>query len=248
MTPKELRALFREHTMLSAGENLLLFDDLELYNELTGERKQYTSLEEVANDETLEITPFDTKEGGRGQRSNSGRPTWDRETSSARRVKPNPLPTASFNNQGRFANVDKAVEEFKKRHQHSDIEYGLAIDSQGFVHSYSGGNKGAVLIDLKGGRNMTTIHNHPGKTNSAFSASDLKTFVSSKGERTMIATTTNGKAYKITKRSNFKPKEFAVAVSRVARNTVRDSKAYNTTIDKWLRRNAKKYGYEYEHK
>ena len=100
MTPKELRALFRDNTMVSAGENLLLFDDLELYNEATGERKQYASLEEVANDDALEITPFDTKEGGRGQRSNSGRPTWDRETSAGRRVKPNPLPTASFNNQG----------------------------------------------------------------------------------------------------------------------------------------------------
>lgn len=62
MTPKELRALFRDNTMVSAGENLLLFDDLELYNEVTGERKQYASLEEVASDETLEITPFDTKE------------------------------------------------------------------------------------------------------------------------------------------------------------------------------------------
>ena len=215
MTDKvyELKKALKEFTMVGIQEDMILFDDLTVYNEITGEEEQFKSVEEIVErypDMIIEV--FEVKEGGRGQKSkgkkgkdkNGGAGGGVTDGGKGRRGKSTPLPTASFNNQGRFVDTQKTLKAFQKKHQHSDKEHGLAINEQGFVTSYSRGNKRSVAIASRGaGKNHTTIHNHP--NNSMFSGTDMKSFTASRHEKSMYITTNTKtpRMYGVTKGNNF---------------------------------------------
>lgn len=74
MKAEELKNLFKTNSMVTAGKDLVLYDDLELYNVVTGETKQFKTLDEAVEELGEDLTPIDDElNGGRGQRSNRGK-------------------------------------------------------------------------------------------------------------------------------------------------------------------------------
>ena len=72
MTDKvyELKKALKEFAMVGIQEDLILFDGLTVYNEITGEEEQFKSIEAIVEkypDMVIEL--FDSYEGGRGQKS-----------------------------------------------------------------------------------------------------------------------------------------------------------------------------------
>lgn len=66
----ELKKALKEFAMVGIQEDLILFDDLTVYNEITGEEEQFKSIEAIVEkypDMVIEL--FDSYEGGRGQKS-----------------------------------------------------------------------------------------------------------------------------------------------------------------------------------
>lgn len=252
----EIKKALKEFTMVGIHEDMILFDDLTVYNEITGEEEQFKSVEEIVErypDMIIEV--FEVKEGGRGQKS-KGKKGKNKNGGSGsdsivigerrgRKGKSTPLATASFNNQGRFVDTQKTLKEFQKRHQHSDKEHGLAINEQGFVTSYSRGNSGSVAISSKGaGKNHTTIHNHP--NNSLFSNTDMKSFTASRNEKSMYITTNTKtpRMYGVTKGKNFNGKGFVKGYEKAVKGS-HTLNTYNKRARKFLRDNQEKFGYTY---
>lgn len=134
--------------------------------------------------------------------------------------------------------VEGMLNEFAKLHAKSDREYGATVDRDGYVTSYVIGNKSSVAINGK--RGEIVFHNHP--SGGAFSKSDMLS-VSHSAERGIVASGKNGD-YIFVKGGHFKTNEFVKAVNN-ARPT---GKNYDDAIDKWLRKNQKKYGYTYDFK
>lgn len=71
MTDKvyELKKALKEFAMVGIQEDLILFDDLTVYNEITGEEEQFKRIEAIFEkypDMVIEL--FDSYEGGRGQK------------------------------------------------------------------------------------------------------------------------------------------------------------------------------------
>lgn len=250
----EIKKALKEFTMVGIHEDMILFDDLTVYNEITGEEEQFKSVEEIVErypDMIIEV--FEVKEGGRGQKSkgkkgkdkNGGAGGGVTDGGKGRRGKSTPLPTASFNNQGRFVDTQKTLKAFQKKHQHSDKEHGLAINEQGFVTSYSRGNKRSVAIDSRGaGKNHTTIHNHP--NNSMFSGTDMKSFTASRHEKSMYITTNTKtpRMYGVTKGKNFNGKGFVKGYEKAVKGS-HTLNTYNKRARKFLRDNQEKFGYTY---
>lgn len=110
------------------------------------------------------------------------------------------------------------------------------MDENGYVTSYVIGNKSSVPISGK--RGEMVFHNHP--SGGTFSKADMLS-VSHSREKGIVASGKNGD-YIFVKGGHFKANAFTKAV-----NTARPSgKSYDDAIDKWLRKNQKKYGYKYE--
>lgn len=66
----EIKKALKEFTMVGIHEDMILFDDLTVYNEITGQEEQFKSVEEIVErypDMIIEV--FEVKEGGRGQKS-----------------------------------------------------------------------------------------------------------------------------------------------------------------------------------
>lgn len=222
-------------------DKYVLFDDLELYNKETEESKYYKDYSEVYNDEEI-ITQINeikfTLQGGRG--ASSSRKGGKMFGGKNKPVKMTPLHPAHLNTQGRKVSVEGVIQNFIKKHGKSDREFSTAVDSQGFAHTYTRGGKNTVAIpDIK--RKFTAVHNHPSGSN--FSGTDLRTFSSMKNMTSIVATN-DKKAYRLTKKHNFDAKGFEKAVNKAKMS----GSDYNKSVDRWLKRNAKKYGYTYEYK
>lgn len=248
MKADELKKLFKTNSMVTAGKDLVLYDDLELYNVVTGETKQFKTLDEAVEELGEDLTPIDDElNGGRGQRSNRGKRGEPKGSPSKSYYE---LPSALWNNQGRFSSTEKTIDDFTKQHAKSPIEYSLTIDNQGFVHAYNAGNKGSVAVTktdrAKGG--ATIIHNHP--NGSSFSDADLRVFAKNKNINTMIATNPNGKTHRITKEKGFNPKGFD-KFARYATNVAwfgGSTAQYNKSLARILNASAKEYGFKYEYR
>ena len=227
MKADELKKLFKTNSMVTAGKDLVLYDDLELYNVVTGETKQFKTLDEAVEDQ-----------GKRGEPKGSPSKSYYE------------LPSALWNNQGRFSSTEKTIDGFIQQHAKSPIEYSLTIDNQGFVHAYNAGHKGSVAVTkterAKGG--ATVIHNHP--RGSSFSNANLIVFAKNKNINTMIATNPNGKAHRITKEKGFNAKGFdkfarkATDVAWFGGSTAQ----YNKSLARILNASAKEYGFKYEYR
>lgn len=186
--------------------------------------------------------------GGRGQGSaESGRKEFKFDHASGgggkEKAESKKLFPSMFNDGEKVQSINKAIGKFAKRHGSSDIEYGITVDSQGFVHSYKSGGSTSVRISARNGQ--TIIHNHPNSTykDLAFSDTDLKTMAQSKGSKGIVATGKNSYV-SVTKTDKFNGTAFAKAMAsaRPKGNT------YSEATHNWLTENQKNYGYKYEKK
>lgn len=133
--------------------------------------------------------------------------------------------------------TEGALSEFRNQHINSDHEWAYIIDDQGYVHEYNEGNKGSVPIyNTRGGH---IIHNHPETGESAFSYEDMEVFAAGKA-KSMTASSSKFD-YTIERGTHFKEQEFVQALSKA--NLVGSD--YNDAVDKWLMKNARRYGYKY---
>jgi len=134
---------------------------------------------------------------------------------------------------------ENAIDYFAKQYREADHEYGMLIDSQGFVHSYSEGGRTAVYIGTKKG--TFAVHNHPG--GGAFSDSDL--INTARSDRSGIAAIGLGGDYYFRKNGgHFKGPQFARAV----KNARLRGTDYDDAVRRWLTANQKKFGYNFEFK
>lgn len=118
MTDKvyELKKALKEFAMVGIQEDLILFDDLTVYNEITGEEEQFKSIEAIVEkypDMVIEL--FDSYEGGRGQKS-KGKKSPQKLVDGTKKQRGGAgksLPTATFNNQGRYVDTQKTLKAFQ---------------------------------------------------------------------------------------------------------------------------------------
>jgi len=143
---------------------------------------------------------------------------------------------SEFNVGGRFQHYDDMLSLFNKKYASADHEYGIVVNSEGFVTSHIEGGKSSVRIG--GGAGDMVIHNHPSAGN--FSDTDLISTASTQ-EKGIVATGTKY-TYTMTKNKNFNAKAFIKAVKKAQWPTKYD---YDKGSDWWLKKNAKSLGYTY---
>lgn len=249
MTIQHFQKLLNGNNGVQISINLIVFSNYELYVIDTDKTKKYNSLEELITDnkDVKEII-LNTDEfyysygGGRGASSGSGE---NRKAFGHARGgnggKNETLLNAELNLGTAGGNsVENVLKRFQDKYGKADREYGIAVDENGYVYKHIKGGKHSVAID--GNKGQTLIHNHP--SGSHFSDTDLISISLSKA-KSIIATSSNSKikgTYTFTKGKHFKANEFVKAVKKA---TVSKNLTYNQGINKWLKENAKKYGYTY---
>lgn len=232
---------------------ILFTDPLELWNERTDKSIKFKTLDEalayeingktihdyVLDMETLNIPDFT---GGRGASSGQQKTfKFGHAGGSGSGNDKNILP-AYANVRIKAKTVEGAMQEFRKQHVDSDHEWGYEIDAQGYVHQYKEG--AATSVGIHGSiKDGIILHNHPKGGEPAFSDSDLIS-VSMGREKGIVATSKNWDYIFQKKGGHFKAAEFIKAV-KSAKIVGTD---YNDAVDKWLKANAKKYGYTYSRK
>lgn len=233
------------------SDNLIIFNDFELYDMAEDTSKKYERLEDLVadNDDVREIiadAPYFALEwrGGRGAGSgdkemgggfNNSRNNGKDRSETMRNAELN-FDTAKGNS------LTAVFNRFRDKYGKADHEYGAAIDDQGFVHYLRNGNKHNVTYEANALNNMTVLHNHPSGSN--FSKADLITMATTKSKG-VIATSSNAKikkTYHVQKNQNFKAKEFVKAVNKAQWPKKYD---YDKGADWWLKRNQRTYGYKY---
>lgn len=133
---------------------------------------------------------------------------------------------------------DKTLQQFRSMYANADKEHGFAVDEQGYVTTYKHGNAHSVSWSNEELTGKMIYHNHPSGGN--FSKADMLSTART-GARGVVASGKNGD-YIFRKTQKFDAVGFQKAVSS-AKTTAKD---YNTGVDRWLKHNAKKYGYTYE--
>ena len=138
------------------------------------------------------------------------------------------------------------MDSFIDLFQNADHEWAYAVDEQGYVHGVNEGGSTSVTMPFpkRGTKGLMMIHNHPGtKANpgGAFSDKDLINASMTK-YKGIIATDQTGE-YIFQKGTHFKATDFVSAVKRAKLK----GKDYNDAARKWLKANAKKYGYKFEY-
>ncbi len=224
-------------------------------NEETGESVDFKTLDEaleyrIGNEtvkqiiERMEKPYIPPLNGGRGAGSGSGNKTFKfshaKDTGGGGNDKQ--LLPAQANVKIKSKTPEGALAEFKRNHLDSDHEWAYEVDSNGYVHQYVEGAAHSVGIgaSAKVGRGQKTmiIHNHP--SGGAFSDADLLSVSAQKRAGSIIASGKNYD-YKFEKGTHFKAQAFSKAV----KNAKMTGKDYDDAVDKWLRKNAKTYGYKY---
>lgn len=135
--------------------------------------------------------------------------------------------------------LEGAMQEFHEKFKNANKEWAYEVDPQGYVHQYVEGNKTSVAIGGTHKDNMI-LHNHP--SGGAFSDTDLIS-TSLGNQKGIVASGKNGD-YIFQKGTHFKANEFVKAI----KSAKMKGKSYDDAVDKWLKANAKKYGYKYEFK
>lgn len=222
----------------------------EVYDD--GESTRYNSLEDAVNHrcksgdtigqliDKLEDIIF-RLDGGRG--ANGGQLfTWS-DAGGGNSIVNNvtDLPVR-MNNAIKVKTRDNAIAEFRRLHGNSDIEHAIAIDSNGFVNSYTHGGKSTV-IPGRTNKGDWIIHNHP--NNSSFSGADMLTMAGTHVNG--VVATYNGGYRVVSKGEHFNAVGFTRAVQNAQKKGVR-GKDFDSAIDNFLRRNQRKYGYKFEHR
>lgn len=255
MRIEHFRFLFsRELDVFYLTEDIRIFKKpFSIWNEKTNESIEFKTLDEVLDHKIDGVTvreiierldkPLTPElEGGRGASSGDGNKTFSFSGAGGGQSKGDYIPPAYANTKIKSKSLEGALAEFKKNHLLAKREFAYEVDDDGYVHQYRKGAAHSVAIgaNAKVGRGKKTmiIHNHP--SGSAFSDADLLSMASQKRAKGVIA---SGKKYdyKIEKSGHFKAQAFTKAVSTAKMK----GKDYDDAVDKWLRKNAKKYGYSY---
>ena len=243
--------LLRGNNAVRISDDLIVFNDFELYNLKDDNSEYYKSL-----DELLENNP-DVKEiidkaeyfalrfdGGRGSGSTEMGGGFNHARSGGKTVAGETLLNAELNYGTAPGNSIKAVlGRFRDKYGNADKEYGAAVDELGYVHKLNKGGK--TSVGISGNKGETVIHNHPGGGN--FSDTDLITAATTKAKGVIATSSNTAKpaTYHFQKNQNFKANEFVKAV----RNAKWPAKlSYDKGADWWLKKNQRAYGYKYSSK
>ena len=259
MRIEHFRYLFnRELDIFYITEKVLLYKKpFNITNEETGESVNFKTLDEaleykIGNETVREIILKIEKpyipplEGGRGASSGSGdnktfKFSHANDKGGGNRSDEALLP-ARANTKIKAKTLDGALAEFKRNHLLAKREFAYEVDDNGYVHQYIKGEKHSVAIGANAkvgkGRKTMIIHNHP--SGGAFSDADLLS-VAAQGRAKGIIASGKKHDYKFEKGSHFKAQAFSKAV----KNAKMKGKDYDDAVDKWLKANAKKYGYKY---
>lgn len=229
-----------------------------IWNKETGESIDFKTLDEVLEhkigDKTVkEIIekmdkPYIPKlNGGRGASSGSGSGknktfSFSHASGGGSGGGGDDILPAVANTRIKSKSLDGALAEFKRNHLLAKREFSYSVDEDGYVTGYKKGQAHSVAVPSHGkqgrGRKNMIIHNHP--SGGAFSDTDLHTMASDRSAKGIIASGKNYD-YKISKGTHFKAQSFSKAVS----NAKMTGKDYDDAVDKWLKKNQKKYGYSY---
>lgn len=231
-------------------EHVWMFrNPIEIWNEVTKESVTFKTLDEalehVIDGETVKDIILRTDElylpeieGGRGAGSGGGK---EFQFGGAGGDEANYFPTlpAYANTKIKNKSLEGALAEFKKNHMLANREFAYEVDEQGFVHQYVKGGRHSVGTKIDGrAKNTMIIHNHP--SGGAFSDADLINTANLSRRKGIIASGKNYD-YKFEKGTHFKASAFTQAV-KTAKMKGTD---YDDAVDKWLKKNQKKYGYKY---
>ncbi len=150
------------------------------------------------------------------------------------------LLNAKMNTKIKTKTYESALKAFEDEHRHSDREYAISVDRDGFVYGYAKGGKTSVGVNNRAGK--VVIHNHPagadGKGHS-FSKADLQN--TARGyDVGKVAVAPEG-TYSFLPTHKFKGQAFEKALSRAKPR----GKDYDDATGKWLTANQDKYGYKY---
>lgn len=247
MKVQHFKKLLEGNNAVRISDEIIIFNDYELYSLETDESKKYNTLEGLLEDnqeikDSIENADyFELRfDGGRGAGSTEmgGGFNHARQGGSA---KGETLQNAILNYGTAGGNSITAVlGRFNSKYGEADREYGAAVDEQGYVHKLNKGGK--TSVGISGNKGETIIHNHPSGGN--FSDTDLITTASTKAKG-IIATSSNTAkkaTYHFQKNQNFKSNAFIKAV----RNAKWPSKlSYDKGADWWLKKNQRAYGYKY---
>lgn len=232
-------------------KDVYIFDDLEVFDSNTDRSILFDSMEElleskIADDKIIdlvgEIKSFElVYDGGRGSSSSNVMGGGFSHARSGRGEKgfgQKKFP-ASFNIGTASASVEKTIKRFTEKYGKADVEYGISVDNQGFVHAHVKGSRSSVAIGTMGKDHMI-VHNHPSGGN--FSDTDLITTSNDRNARGVVATSSKA-TYTFTKTNKFKAKGFIKAVKKAQWPSKYD---YDKGSDWWLKKNATAFGYKYK--
>lgn len=228
---------------------ILFRKPLELWNEETDENLYFKSLDEVLayelegelikdiieRTEELNIPSFT---GGRGASNGSnGTFSFGNAGGLDKIDRSKQLFPAYANTRIKNKTFEGAMSEFKSRFQNANKEWAYEVDDMGYVHQFVSGNKHSVNIGNKS-KNTIILHNHPGGGH--FSDADLISTSMQRSSKGIVASTKTYN-YVFQKGTHFKANSFIKAVKTAKMK----GKDYDDAVDKWLSKNARKYGYKY---
>lgn len=211
--------LLRSRNAVFLSDDVILFKDLELYDARSDRSIMLRDEKQLAahkmNGGTLEqlvlaTDSFDMAlDGGRGASLSGkmgggfGDAGGGGDDMSGRMLFP-----ATFNVGGRYRSYERVLSHFQREYARADHEYGVAVDTDGFVHRHVEG--GRTSVNIHGDRGQTILHNHPSGGN--FSKADMKV-IGSGTERGVVAVGKDN-TYSLIKTKRFDSKGFLKAVVR----------------------------------
>lgn len=249
MKIEHFEELLKGNNGIKISDDLVVYNDCELYNYRTEESKYYNNVKEMVEDnpevkkiiEEAEAFYLDWS-GGNGASSSSGTMGGGFKSAPGKPAESKNLLPAELNLGTAGGNsVEKVLGRFQNKYGKANREYAIAVDKDGYVKQHIKGGKHSVGIT--GDAGDTIIHNHPSGSN--FSGADMHSFANTK-IKSLVATSSNGTTkgtYTITKTNKFKAKEFDKAIDKAKWNT--DKYGYNDGVNWWLKKNQKTYGYTY---
>ena len=249
MTIEQFDILLRLNNGIKISDEWNIFKDYELYNFRTDRSKYYDNIHDLVNDnpdvkQIIEDAEMFYHElgGGRGASSGAmGGGFTSANGGNGRGGNDEKLAPASLNlGTAKGNSIDSVLGRFQQKYGDADREYGIAVDSNGYVHEHIKG--GRTSVGVYGGKDMTIIHNHPSGGN--FSKADLQVFGNS-SNKGIVATSSNTDkkaTYRLEKTNHFKANDFVKAVNKAKWPA---NYSYDKGADWWLKKNASKYGYKY---
>lgn len=252
MKLKEFEELLANNNAIRIDEEYIIFNDYELYSFVKEKGIKNKTAEELYNcrieDRTIREIIEATDEfklhydGGRGATSSQmgGGFTHARQGRGGDLENQEKKYPAEFNLNSKYKSYEQVLSLFREKYSNTDVEYGITVDEQGYVHKHIKG--GATSVEISGNKGEIVVHNHP--SGGAFSDSDLISTASTQ-EKGVVAVSSNPKikaVYTFIKTPKFKSKEFIKAVKKAKWPSHYD---YNKGADWWLKKNAATFGYKY---